>query len=113
MPGLYHADMLNLYDYIANNNYCKTFKVDDLLWVEYKCMITDAPMAYWTHNNYFAYILSGNVKYKSGNNEYVVRAGDGLFIRKGTYVAQRNGTGDYCALVIFVPDDFIRKVSEK
>jgi AraC family transcriptional regulator, exoenzyme S synthesis regulatory protein ExsA len=109
-PG---AAMLNLYDYIANSNYFKTFTVNDLLWVEYKCMITDDDVAYWTHSNYFAYILSGNTKYKSGNDEYVVRAGDALFVRKGAYVASRNGTGDYCALIIFVPDDFIRKVTEK
>lgn len=105
--------MLNLYDYISNSTYCKTFKVNDLLCVEYKCQITEEPISYWTHNNYFAYILSGSVKYQSGQDEYVVKAGDSLFIRKGTYVATRNGDGDYCALVIFVPDEFIRKVTEK
>jgi AraC-like DNA-binding protein len=105
--------MLNIYDYISNNNYCKTFKVSDLLWVEYKCMVADEPVAYWTHNNYFAYILSGSTKYQSGDHDYTVHAGDALFIRKGTYVATRNGSTDYCALVIFVPDEFIRKVTEK
>lgn len=105
--------MVNLYDYISNSNYCKTFKVNDLLWVEYKCMFTEAPVAYWTHNNYFAYILSGSMTYKSGDNEHVVRKGDALFVRKGTYVATSNGAGEYCAVVIFVPDDFIRKISEK
>jgi AraC-like DNA-binding protein len=105
--------MLNLYDYISNIDYCKTFKVGDLLWVEYKCMISNAPVAYWTHKNYFAYILSGSTKYKSGDQEYVVKAGDGLFVRKGTYVATVSGNSDYCALVIFVSDEFVRKVSEK
>lgn len=105
--------MLNIYDYIANSKYFKTFRVNDLLWVEYKCMITDEPVAYWTHSNYFAYILSGNTRYRNGMNEYVVQAGDALFVRKGAYVANRNGTGDYCALIIFVSDDFIRKVTEK
>jgi AraC-like DNA-binding protein len=105
--------MLNLYDYVTNNSYCKTFKVNDLLWVEYKCMIADGPIPYWTHNNYFAYILSGNVKYKSGDSEFEVGGGDALFVRKGTYVAARNGEGNYCALIIFVPDEFIRKISDK
>lgn len=105
--------MLNIYDYISNIDYCKTFKVGDLLWVEYKCMLSDAPVAYWTHKNYFAYILSGSTKYKCGDQEYVVKTGDGLFIRKGTYVATVSGNTDYCALVIFVSDEFVRKVSEK
>lgn len=105
--------MLNLYDYISNSNYCKTFKVNDLLWVEYKCLLADEPMAYWTHNNYFAYILSGSTRYRAGDDEFVVHGGDAVFIRKGTYVATRNGNTDYCALVIFVSDEFIRKVTEK
>lgn len=105
--------MLNIYDYIANSKYFKTFRVNDLLWVEYKCMITETPLAYWTHSNYFAYILSGNTKYKCGKDEYVVSAGDALFVRKGAYVASRNGTGDYCALILFVSDDFIHQVTEK
>lgn len=105
--------MLNIYDYIANSGYCKTFKVNELLWVEYKCMLADVPTAYWTHNNYFAYVLSGAPKYRNGKHEYTVKAGDAIFVRKGAYVAQRVGGGDYCALVIFVPDDFVQKVLDK
>lgn len=105
--------MLNFYDYISNSKYYKTFKVDDLLFVEYKCLIREDTVAYWTSNNYFSYILSGVTKYINGEKEYVVRHGDAVFVRKGTYIAQRHSSGDYCALVIFVSDEFIRKVVEK
>ncbi|MEX1241354.1 MAG: AraC family transcriptional regulator [Cyclobacteriaceae bacterium] len=36
-----------------------------------------------------------------------------MFVRKGTYVAHRYGKGEYCALLIFVSDDFIRTVVDK
>lgn len=105
--------MLNVYDYIANSRCYKTFKVDDLLFVEYKCAIRQDAISYWTHNNYFAYLLSGETRYVGARQECVLHEGEAIFIRKGTYVAERNGPGEYCALFIFVPDDFIKRVMEK
>ena len=105
--------MLNVYDFISNSRFFKTFKVDDLLFVEYKCLFEDGSIPYWTHNNYFAYILSGTSKYLNGEKEYVVEKGDALFIKKGTYIAQGHGKGDYCALLIFVSDEFIKSVLDK
>ena len=105
--------MLNICDYIENNRCFKTFKVDDLLFVQYKCMFSDAVIPYWTHNNYFSYILAGNSKYVSGDKTYHVKQGDALFVRKGTYVAHGHGRDGYCALLIFVPDDFIKSVFKK
>ena len=105
--------MLNIYDYTSNSKYFKTFKVNDLLIVEYKCTISADAIAFWTHNNYFVYILTGETKYSTGNKDHIARAGEAVFMRKGAYVAQRNRKGDYCALIIFISDDFIKKVSEK
>ncbi|HYF70450.1 MAG TPA: AraC family transcriptional regulator [Ohtaekwangia sp.] len=105
--------MLNIYDYIANSKYFKTFKVNDLLVVEYKCKLGEEPIAFWTHCSYFAYILSGVTKYLDGKNECVVRSGEALFIRKGAYVAQQHDPSNYCALVFFVTDEFIEKVANK
>lgn len=105
--------MLNIYDYIENSRFYKTFKVDDLLFVQYKCMFKDDVIPYWTHNNYFSYILTGDSKYVSGGQEYHVQRGDAVFVRKGTYVAHGHGKEGYCALLIFVPDDFIKAVLEK
>lgn len=105
--------MLNIYDYIANSNYYKTFKVNDVLVVEYKCMLPGDRVAFWTHCNYFAYILSGDIKYSTAKGEVVARRGEAVFVKKGSYVAEHHDTGDYCALVIFVTDDFIQRVADK
>lgn len=105
--------MLNIYDYIANSEYYKTFKVDDVLVVEYKCMLPGDRVAFWTHCNYFAYILSGDIKYSTAKGEVVARNGEAVFVKKGSYVAEHHDTGDYCALVIFVTDDFIQRVADK
>lgn len=105
--------MLNIYDYITDSKCFKTFKVDDLLFVEYRCQVKNDSVSYWTHNNYFTYILGGTTLYLNGDREHIVEEGDALFVRKGTYVAHRFGPGDYCALVIFVPDEFIRTMLSK
>lgn len=105
--------MLNIYDYIANSKYYKTYRVDDLLLVEYKCMIPEDRVAFWTHTNYFAYILSGEATYYLGDQVYVVERGRAMFVRKGAYVAQQHRKGDYCALIFFLPDDFIQHVTSK
>jgi AraC family transcriptional regulator, exoenzyme S synthesis regulatory protein ExsA len=104
--------MLNVYDYITDSRLFKTFKVDDLLFVEYKCQFKER-IGFWTHNNYFAYILGGTSRYISGKKEYNVKEGDAFFVSKGTYIADGHGPGDYCALMIFVPDDFIRSIVDK
>lgn len=105
--------MLNIYDYITNSSYYKTYQVNDLLIVEYKCLLGGDRVAFWTHCNYFAYVLSGVTTYSDRKNQYVVRNGDAMFVRKGSYVAQQHDAGDYCALIIFVTDDFVQKVADK
>ena len=105
--------MLNFYDYIANSKYFKTFRVDDLLLVEYKCVIPSDRVAFWSHNNYFAFVLTGQSRYYEGEKEYVIDAGQAMFVRKGAYIAEQHRKGDYCALAIFLSDEFIRRVVDK
>ena len=105
--------MNNVYDFVSNSNLFKKFEVNDLLFVEYKCLFPENKVAYWTSSNYFIYVLGGRKRYVSGNNEYVFEVGDGLFIKRGVYVAERFDKEDFCALVIFVPDNFIESVTRK
>ena len=105
--------MNNVYDFVTNSNLFKKFEVNDLLFVEYKCLFPENKVAYWTSSNYFIYVLGGRKRYVSGNHEYVFEVGDGIFIKRGVYVAERFDNEDFCALVIFVPDNFIESVTRK
>ena len=105
--------MTNVYDFVANSNLFKKFEVNDLLFVEYKCLFPENKVAYWTSSNYFIYVLGGRKRYVSGNNEYLIEVGEGIFIKRGVYVAERFDNEDFCALVIFVPDNFIESVTRK
>jgi AraC-like DNA-binding protein len=105
--------MNNVYDFVSNSNLFKKFEVNDLLFVEYKCLFPENKVAYWTSSNYFVYVLGGRKRYVSGNNEYLIEVGEGIFIKRGVYVAERFDNEDFCALAIFVPDNFIESVTRK
>lgn len=105
--------MLNLYDYIIKDRLFKKLEVNDLLFVEYKCMIEELQTGYWTHLNYFAYVLGGKKKWQTSDKEFIVADGEAIFVRKGSYVSQKFINEDFCALLIFVPDEFIKSVLTK
>jgi AraC-like DNA-binding protein len=103
--------MLNLYDYIADNTYFKKFAVNDLMYVEYKCLIEEAE--FWSHHNYFVYIMGGKMKWQTAKNDYIAGKGESIYIRKGAYVAEKYHDEDFCGLIFFVPDEFIKSIVSK
>jgi AraC-like DNA-binding protein len=105
--------MTDVYNFVTDSNLFKKFEVNDLLFVEYKCLFPEDKVAYWTSSNYFVYVLGGRKRYLSGNDEYIFEPGEAIFIKRGVYVAERFDNEDFCALVIFVPDNFIESVTRK
>lgn len=105
--------MINLQDFILNNELFKQYKVDDLLFVEYKCIVEEGKIGVWWHDNFFSYVLSGEMVWRTPQREYIARAGDCFFAKKGSIIAGVNYRGDYCELLVFVPDNFIKTVIEK
>jgi AraC-like DNA-binding protein len=105
--------VVNFYDYITQGNLFRKFEVDELLFVEYKCLIPDSRVGYWTHNNYFEFVLGGKKKWLAGDQEFTAEPGEARFIKQGAYISERYHDHDYCALLIFVPDHFIKTVLSK
>ncbi len=103
--------MLNFYDYIANEKFLKQFKVNDLLFTIYDCLVEETRFGMWTHHNYFAYVISGKKIWKTSEREYLVGQGDAIFVKKSGHIAHQIFEDKFCVLLVFVPDDFIRQVS--
>ena len=102
--------MFNFFEFVNNNPTFKQFKVDELLFTAYDCPIEVERLDYWTQKNYFVYTLRGKIKWKTLSNEYLIGLGDAVFVKKGTHRTYKVLDGDYCALLIFVPDEFIKTV---
>jgi AraC-like DNA-binding protein len=108
--------MVNAQDFIRNSNLFKKFEVDDLLFVEIICPVEDDSPAnnLWWHNNFFSYAIAGEMVLKTLRGEYIQKAGECIFSKKGSIVSARHLIQeDFCELRVFVPDDFIKTVFQK
>lgn len=79
--------MLNIHSFIRDNNHFKQLKIDDLLFVEYKCMVDEVKAGIWSDVNYFVFVTSGKKMWRSIYYDYVVETGDSLFVKKGANTA--------------------------
>jgi AraC-like DNA-binding protein len=105
--------MNNIQDFIASSDMFRKFQLDDLLFVEFKCPIEEAKSSIWCNNNFFAYILTGETKIKTLKKDYPLKPGDCVFAKKGSLLIESEFQEDFCELMVFVPDDFIRSVIHK
>lgn len=107
--------MINMQDFVANTTLFKKFEVDNLLFVEIVCPVEeDAPDRLWWHDNFFSYAIAGEMVLKTLRGEYIFKAGNCIFAKKGSIIeAQHLIHEDFCEIRVFVPDEFIRSVFQK
>ena len=101
--------MTNVFTYIRECKLFRKFTIDELLFVEFKCLVEEIRFGMWSDANYFVFVTNGKKMWKTHRNDYMVKAGDALFVKKGANIAHQFHSEDYCALMIFMPDDFIKK----
>ncbi|WP_295120769.1 AraC family transcriptional regulator [uncultured Chitinophaga sp.] len=101
--------MNNLYEFNLKTNYTK-LECDGLLLVEYQCVPGDVRSGIWSQHSYIAFIQSGLKTWITPEGEFPVTVGDAIFCRKGAHLVKNYYDEKFCALVFFIPDDFIRQV---
>jgi AraC-like DNA-binding protein len=102
--------MINLLEFVYGNSIFKQFKINDLLFLEYRCVADEAIAKVWSKYNYFLYVVSGKKIWQSSRAKYCVSAGDAIFVKKGANIIHQFFDEGFCSLMIFVPDHFISKV---
>lgn len=105
--------MLDLHGYLKSSNDYKKLQINDLLFIEYKCLVNESKAGIWSDANYFVFVTSGKKMWRSIYNDYVVEAGDSLFVKKGANLVHQYFEEDYCALMVFIPDDFIKQFIQR
>jgi AraC-like DNA-binding protein len=101
--------MLNIYPFIKENEQFQKLSIDELLFVEFKCPVEEVKLGIWSDVNYFVFVTSGKKMWRSIHNEYILEKGDSLFVKRGANLAHQYFDEDYCALMVFIPDAFIKK----
>ena len=102
--------MFNLLEFVSGNHIFKQFKVNDLLFLEYKCVADEAAVKVWSRYNYFLYVVRGKKVWQSSRVKYCVQAGEAIFVKKGANIIHQFFEEGFCSLMIFVPDSFIGSV---
>ena len=105
--------MVNLYSAIKESCLFKKIEINELLFVEYTCMQEENKFGIWSHNNYFAFISSGKKMWKSIYHSYEVDEGDIIFVKKGANITHQFFDDEFCAIFVFIPDDFIKSFLKK
>jgi AraC family transcriptional regulator, exoenzyme S synthesis regulatory protein ExsA len=105
--------MVNLQDFIENGHFFKKIKVDDLLFVEFDCPMNEEKSSIWWHNNFFTFVVTGETMLQTPQSQYIIKAGDCIFAKKGSVITYNLPHEDFCELMVFVPDHFIKSVIQK
>lgn len=100
--------MTNVYDFMKDLPPTKRLAVNELLFAEYKCPLSETRFDMWTHHNYFVYVIKGKKKWFAGNHEVLAREGDCIFVKKGAHSIYQYFDDEFCSLFMFVSDQFIR-----
>ncbi len=101
--------MINLYEDIKSKNYNK-FKIGGLLFAEYKCPLEEKFVGIWTHTDYLVHVVSGKKTWHTTDGSFPAEAGQSLYFKKGAVIVEQFFNEEFCLLLFFVPDDFVRSV---
>src|SRR4030095_461936 len=102
--------MMNMYETIRYNLHFNKFIVGELLFVEYKCPIEQDVAGVWTPMDYFVHVVSGKKTWRTTDGSWTLEKGQTLFFKKGVGIVHQDFKEDFCLLVFFVSDEFIRDV---
>src|SRR4030095_6052017 len=102
--------MFNLLEFVSGNPIFRQFKVNDLLFLEYKCVADESAVKVWSKYNYFLYVVRGKKMWQSSHAKYCVQEGEAIFVKKGANIIHQFFEEGFCSLMIFVPDHFISNV---
>jgi AraC-like DNA-binding protein len=102
--------MINLYEDIKSKKHYNKFEIGGLLFAEYKCPLEEKFVGIWTHTDYLVHVVSGKKTWHTTEGSFTAEAGQSLYFKKGAAIVEQFFYEEFCLLLFFVPDDFIRTV---
>ena len=101
--------MINAYEYFKNHPKFNKLVGNDFLFVEYKCPLNIEEYQLWVENHLITYVISGKKDWITSKKTHELSKGDALFIRKGVYTTRQYLESDYCVMLFFINDKFIKR----
>jgi AraC-like DNA-binding protein len=100
--------IIDVYEYFKKHPGYNKLIGSDFLFVEYKCPLDIEESQLWTNSHLITYVVNGKKDWLSPNSTYHLTAGDALFVRKGVYTTKQYFEEEYCVMLFFITDNFIK-----
>lgn len=82
---------------------------NDFLFVEYKCPLEVENFKLWTDTPILNYVIRGKKDWTALEKTYTVKQGEALFIKQGVYNTKQYFENEYCVMLFFITEEFIRR----
>lgn len=82
---------------------------DDYMFVEYNCPLDVENFKLWTETPLLNYVISGKKDWTALEGTYTITQGEALFVKQGVYNTKQYFEDDYCVILFFITEDFIRR----
>lgn len=105
--------MLNLYEGVREDPSYNKLQIGDLLFAEYTCGIGHKKLGLWTHSDYLVNVVSGKKTWHTSDGVWAANPGDTLFFKKGAAIVEQHFEVNFCLLMFFIPDDFVRSTVQE
>lgn len=101
--------ILDFYKYFNDLGSYTKIEGDDYLFIEYKCAPDVEDVKVWTDTPFLCYVINGRKDWTAIEGTYELRKGEALFFNKGVYNTKPYLEEEYCVLLFFLSEDFIRR----
>lgn len=100
--------MLNFHESIRTHPGYNKLEIGDFLFAEYTCGIGDKKLGLWTHKDYLVNVVAGRKTWHTADGVWRAKPGETLFFKKGAAIVEQHFESEFCVLMFFIPDDFVR-----
>jgi AraC family transcriptional regulator, exoenzyme S synthesis regulatory protein ExsA len=104
----HRSNMLNLIEAVRSNPQINRLEIGDFLFAEFTCGIAEEKTPLWAHQDYLIHVLTGKKTWHTTEEVFEVNPGDSVFFKKGAAIVEQHLEVDFCLLMFFIPDDFVR-----
>jgi AraC family transcriptional regulator, exoenzyme S synthesis regulatory protein ExsA len=103
--------MISLYEALKSfPPFSRQLTCKGMLFTQYDCPQTTRKEQFFIEQNFIAYVIRGRRIFHKGKQTWDIKKGVCAFVRKGTHISERLENDEWCVMVFFMPDQFLRQL---